>query len=291
MLQVKPAAFLSALICLILTFSTGPQVLASQSETAHSETAHLLTDSQILWLVNPTQQLEPKYRPKELTQVHGYPMHPEAGAAFLKMYEDMKSQGIKNLRLQSAYRPYTYQKALFNEKTKALMALGYEEEKAEILAARSVAIPSASEHQLGLAVDVSINGKLSVHFGSTEAGIWLQNHCDKYGFIIRYPKEKTEITQIFYEPWHLRYVGVPHSSYMQGYNMCLEEYIDHIKESGIVLYWIDDENYYKISYSPIMPDAYLNHVKGNVEAFSLSSTGPQEGAGYIITEFKKAVQY
>ena len=234
-------------------------------------------DTQLLWLVNPNCKLQSSNLPQNLTNINGYQIRKEAGDAFLNMLKDMKADGITNMRMCSAYRPYQHQKVIFENKVKVLCGLGYDVEEARKLAAKTVATPGASEHQLGIAIDVTVTGQLNVHFGTTEAGVWLQNNSDRYGFIVRYPKEKTEITKIIYEPWHLRYVGIPHAAYMQEYNMCLEEYIAHVKESGIILYWVDAKSYYKISYSKQKPE----------EEKEYSSIGIDEGAGYIVTEFKK----
>ena len=235
-------------------------------------------DSKLLWLVNPSHFLDPAYQPSRLDYVCGYPIHPEAGCAFLEMQKAMKAEGIKNIRLQSAYRPYKYQRALFNEKAGALRSMGYKESEARILAACSVAPPGASEHQLGLAVDVSVNGRLDAHFGSTEAGVWLQNNSDRYGFIVRYPKEKIEVTRIIYEPWHLRYVGLPHARYIREHNMCLEEYIRHVKEAGILVCWVDEGMYYKISFCDDEPE-----TEGSM---LYSSIGPG-GDGFILWELRE----
>lgn len=232
-------------------------------------------DSKLLWLVNPAHSIEPGFYPENLIHVNGYLMRREAGEALVKMQKDMQATGITSLRLQSAYRPYSYQQAIFADKARALMGLGYAEEEARALAARSVALPGTSEHQTGLAVDVSIDGRLNARFGATEAGVWLHNNCTKYGFIIRYPKEKTIETKIIYEPWHLRYVGVPHAGYMQELEMCLEEYIEYVKEAGALLYWMNQGSYYKVSFSEGPPG----------DGVEYSSIGP--GDGYIVTELRK----
>lgn len=198
------------------------------------------------------------------------------------MRADMQAAGIKGLRMQSAYRPYGYQRALFEHKVMYWRELGHEERAARALAARSVAMAGASEHQTGLAVDVSLNGMLSVHFGSTEAGIWLQNNCSTYGYIIRYPLEKTAITGIMYEPWHLRYLGLPHSQFIHDRKICLEEYVEYVKDSGILLHWVDEKVYYKVSYVP--------QLKEDLLAYDISSIRPGGAGGYIITELKSFIR-
>ena len=91
-----------------------------------------------------------------------------------------------------------------------------------------VAYPRSSDHQTGLGIDVinkaGIGKKFTEAFGKTKEGKWLAENCWDYGFIIRYQKDKEEITEIIYEPWHLRYVGVQVAQYMRDNNLCLEEF-------------------------------------------------------------------
>ena len=237
----------------------------------------LFVDTGTLWLINTENTLEADYKPKDMVYVSGHPMCREVKDAYLKMQEDIKKSGIKNPILQSAYRPQKYQRFLFDEKYKTLRCLGYNEAEAHQLAAKAVAPPGSSEHQTGLAIDLSTDGKLSVHFGSTEAGIWLNNNCHRYGFIIRYPKDKTGITKIMYEPWHLRYVGYPHSSYMKEHNLCLEEYIEYLKEHRLLIYWINEESYYRISYKENMAG-----YDGNGTISSLGAAGE----AYVVVDLR-----
>jgi hypothetical protein len=91
------------------------------------------------------------------------------------------------------------------------------------------ATPGYSEHQTGLAIDVSaksVNNRLDESFGDSVEGIWLATHAQEYGFIIRYPKDKSDITGYSYEPWHIRYVGKPLAKYIYENNLCLEEYFN-----------------------------------------------------------------
>jgi D-alanyl-D-alanine carboxypeptidase len=113
----------------------------------------------------------------------------------------MKAAGKGTLILNSGFRTYKTQKALYN-RTKAARGLAV----AEKLSAR----PGHSEHQLGLAADFSARGQgcvIMVCFGTTEAGIWLAENAHKHGFIVRYQKGYKSITGFQYEPWHFRYVG------------------------------------------------------------------------------------
>jgi len=159
------------------------------------------------------------------------------------------------------------------------LGLDYSLETATRMTARSIAFPGTSEHQTGLALDVTINGQLNQKFAETEAGRWIDAYCYKYGFIIRYPKDKTDITNILYEPWHLRYVGMPHSAFMKENNFCLEEYMDYLYENRMYLFWINEKEYYKVTYSR-NPDYDINKPQNLVD-ISIDRPGP--GAWYIIT--------
>ena len=101
----------------------------------------------------------------------------------------------------------------------------YGEEQGRLIATE----PGQSEHHTGYAIDLSlfVNGRYEEYYGQ---GIydWITKNCYKYGFVIRYPEGKTDITGIDYEPWHLRYVGVPHAYHMTKEGLCLEEYIDRL---------------------------------------------------------------
>ena len=102
----------------------------------------------------------------------------------------------------------------------------YSDAKAKEEAGKNVAVPGTSEHQLGLAVDFNTD---QVSFENTKEFAWLKANAAKYGFVNRYPKDKTSITGINYEPWHWRYVGVEHANKMNELNYCLEEYVEYLK--------------------------------------------------------------
>lgn len=135
-----------------------------------------------------------------------------------------KADGIK-LTVISAFRTNDYQTFNFNRKVERLLAddSSLTREKAEEAAEKVVARPGTSEHQIGLAVDFnSVEGS----FKDTKAYAWLIENCTDYGFILRYTKEKQEITGIIPEPWHYRYVGVQAAKKMTEENLCLEEFIE-----------------------------------------------------------------
>ncbi len=135
-----------------------------------------------------------------------------------------KADGIK-LTVISAYRTNEFQTFNFNRKVERLMAAdsSLTREQAEEAAEKVVARPRTSEHQIGLAVDFN---SVEDSFKDTKAYAWLVENCTDYGFILRYTKEKQEITRIIPEPWHYRYVGVRAAKKMVRENLCLEEFIE-----------------------------------------------------------------
>ncbi len=122
--------------------------------------------------------------------------------------------------LSSGYRSYNTQVGLFNRK----LGQGYSEEEA----AKIVARPGTSEHQTGLCCDITDRPYdfKTTDLENTELYKWMSAHCHEYGFIVRFPKEKEDITKIMYEPWHFRYVGVEAATYMVENNLCYEEFYD-----------------------------------------------------------------
>ena len=127
----------------------------------------------------------------------------------------------------SAYRSYEKQEELYQNKVDRLLAQGYAQTDAEEEAGKVVARPGTSEHQLGLAVDIVDldNQNLDETQEDTAVQQWLMAHSWEYGFILRYPGGKSEITGIIYEPWHYRYVGRDAAAEIYAQGVCLEEYL------------------------------------------------------------------
>ena len=119
------------------------------------------------------------------------------------------------------------QKTLFENQVKKQKAAGHSDEEAEIEAAKLVAVPGTSEHQTGLAFDiVDIDYQmLDLQQEKTAVQQWLLKNSWKYGFILRYPADKSDITKTDYEPWHYRYVGKENAKFIYDHNLCLEEYL------------------------------------------------------------------
>ena len=130
------------------------------------------------------------------------------------------------LYVASPFRDLQRQTYVFERKVKSIMEEGYDYDEAYEMAAEVVAPPGTSEHQIGLAFDFVCDGywKLDEGFADTDGGKWLKENAPDYGFILRYPKGKENITKIEFEPWHYRYVGVDAAKEMQRLGLTLEEY-------------------------------------------------------------------
>ncbi len=149
----------------------------------------------------------------------------DAAAALQTMFEAAKADGITGWQISAGYRSYAYQQQLFQKQVDDYMAQG--KSKADAVAATklTVADPGTSEHHTGLAFDITVANTI---FKGTKQQIWLSKHCWDYGFIIRYQEGKEKITGFVAECWHIRYVGVQHSTVMRDHDWCLEEYIEEM---------------------------------------------------------------
>ncbi len=156
----------------------------------------------------------------------------EAAAKSLDaMFIEMYANGFTDVTVTSAYRNYNYQKQLFDNKLSYYKKY-YDYDTAYAKTAKENAIPGTSEHQSGLCADLHNLPSASQAFESKEAYDWLVTHCADFGFILRYPKDKQDITKIIYEPWHYRFVGRYHAQKIMRSGLCLEEYC---AENGIGL--------------------------------------------------------
>ena len=142
----------------------------------------------------------------------------------LKEMEESACNDNTCLYINSAYRNSKDQEKEFNKKVDEYLKNGNSKEQAIKLVQKEVNKPNYSEHELGLALDFSMTN----NDYNWKMWYWLQDNSYKYGFILRYPKNKEEITKIKYEPWHYRYVGKDNAKIIHEKNLCLEEYIDII---------------------------------------------------------------
>ena len=179
-----------------------------------------------LMLVNKENSVDPNYVP-ELEEISDGRMFDKRAISYVKdLINAMWKNGIRNVWVQSSYRSYEKQKELFDNKVQEYIEQGKKQEEAERLAQTVVQRPEMSEHNLGLAVDFNT---VTNSFETTKAFEWLQKNAWEYGFILRYPKDKVDITGITYESWHWRYVGKEHAKVIKEKGFCLEEYVDYLK--------------------------------------------------------------
>ena len=146
-----------------------------------------------------------------------------------ELIEAAADDGVQ-LYICSPYRDMDKQEQLFEKKVRFYKKQGYSDAESYDLASQTVAIPGTSEHQVGLAFDFIMPNyqQLDEGFADTTGGKWLKEHAAEYGFILRYPKGKEDITGIIYEPWHYRYVGVEAAKEIMSRGITLEEYDEEI---------------------------------------------------------------
>jgi len=187
----------------------------------------------------------------------------EIARRFSEMISAAENEGIRHFSINSGFRDFGEQSKLYEE-----MGSAY-------------ALPAGySEHNLGLSLDV---GSTQMEMAQAPEGKWIEENAWKYGFILRYPKDKTAITGIQYEPWHIRYVGLPHSVIMEEKNLALEEYLDYLKEQKSISTTINGGKY-QISYYPVTEDTTIQ-VPSNLP-FEISGNNMD---GVIVTVFSGTI--
>ena len=197
---------------------------------AAEDSASLLSSNSENWaiaLVNEGHPLDTAYVPAEMTEIESERSVDSRIADELKqMLSDAKDAGL-SMYVASAYRSYEKQREVFNNTMQDWISQGYSPLNAYDETKKSVAVPGTSEHATGLAVDIisSEYEELDDRQGDTEEQKWLMEHCWEYGFILRYPPEKSDVTKIVYEPWHYRYVGKEAAKEITEQNITLEEYV------------------------------------------------------------------
>ena len=144
----------------------------------------------------------------------------------------LRDASAYDLAVVSAYRPKEEQNTLYWRKVKQYTDQGYSDLDAQKVGGTIVKRPGFSEHNCGLAMDVGGSGDYTLEqtFANTAAYTWLIEHCADYGFILRFPEGKEDITGVIYEPWHYRYVGVEAAKYIMDNGLCLEEYLQQMKK-------------------------------------------------------------
>ena len=190
-------------------------------------------------LINLDNKLEKNYIPKDIIKIDNLYVNKNLYCNYLKMINNIKNN--ENIKIVSAYRDYNYQNNLY-----------LKEHNGNIV---SVMPPGSSEHQLGLAIDISINKlnyKLDDKIDTSDTYKWLLNNSYKYGFIIRYNKNKEKYTKVIYEPWHLRYIDPIIADILYKKNWSLEELYNFLSNEKLkysynnkmYLIWKENNNLY-----------------------------------------------
>ncbi|WP_088808619.1 MULTISPECIES: D-alanyl-D-alanine carboxypeptidase family protein [Listeria] len=194
---------------------------------------YIENEDNLLILANKKYSMQPTYAPADLvvpdvafsfgdTSIEKAHMRKEAAEGLSKMFQGAKEAGY-DLYAVSGYRSYKRQQEVFQAEVNA---------KGDAKAREAVAYPGTSEHQTGLAMDISSKSadfNLSEGFGATPEGKWAKENAHQYGFILRYPAGKEAITEYQYESWHFRYVGVDAAKIIYENNWTLEEFFDHVE--------------------------------------------------------------
>jgi len=201
---------------------------------------------------------------KELTKGYGLldneiKLSEEIAEKFSEMIANAEKDGASNFLISSGFRDLDEQSRLYEE-----MGFDY-------------ALPAGySEHNLGLSLDV---GSTQTTMDKASEGKWIEKKSWEYGFILRYPSDKTDITGIQYEPWHIRYVGLPHSAIMKEKNFVLEEYLNYLKEEKHIYATVNSQKY-EVFYYPVTENTTIN-VPANLR-FEVSGNNTD---GVIVTVF------
>lgn len=178
-----------------------------------------------LVLVNPWNPLPDGYEPVIVHVEQGFFIDERCAADAADMMAACRSAGLDPF-ICSAYRSQETQEALFDANVQRGLASGLSLEDAKAEAGTSVAVPGTSEHQLGLALDIVDFGNQNLDESQEQTPVqqWLIEHSWEYGFVLRYPSDKSDTTGIIYEPWHYRYVGKDAAREMRDWQVCLEDY-------------------------------------------------------------------
>lgn len=200
--------------------------IESQSESVQSTVA----EEWNLRLVNNQHSLPEDYGEQEMTAFGGGYYFDARIIEFLEQLLDAAKQENLNIKVVSGYRGVERQTTRNQDEIAAYTRRGYSEQDAVALANMEQPPYLQSEHSLGLSVDLLDSGSssVSIAFEQTDEFKWLIKNAAQYGFILRYPEDKVEVTGMVYKPWHFRYVGREHAEKIQQQGLCLEEYLQQI---------------------------------------------------------------
>ena len=224
--ELKKISYL-LLFVMLAVFACQKQVSTIEETTAETkslaEELGIVENDYRLILANIDNSIG-DYVPELVEIENGRKFDVRAAEALKSFIGDARAEGL-NVFLSSTFRGKYSQKMLYDRKVEQ-----YGEDEAKTI----VLPPGTSEHQTGLAADIT-----DVYYEfktkdieNTDTFKWLNEHCQDYGFILRYPKDKENITKVIYEPWHFRYVGIEIAKYIKDHNLCFEEFLDLLKENG-----------------------------------------------------------
>lgn len=206
--------------------STEPESSSTEAPAnweAYDPVTELAGEKWALTLINKTYPLDKKYSPTLSPVVEGSSVTADSrvSEAYQLMYADALAAGYV-LTPYSAYCSYQGQQTIYNNKIQSFIFQGMTEDEAKANAEKRIEPAGCSENGAGLAVDVI---SASAGFASTDEYKWLTQNAFKYGFVLRYPDDKTDVTGMIFQPWHWRYVGIEAATEMKNNNQCLEEYL------------------------------------------------------------------
>lgn len=185
----------------------------------------------LLKIVSKNSPLDKKYIPMGLMHepIANTWIMEDVYYQFYLLNRELQKNGLSSLKIISGYRSYEYQRSLYNQSIRKCLLLERDRELAARKTEELITLPGCSEHQLGIALDVTTSSLLNSGdpfegFEQTFQLRWLLKNSINYGFILRYPRHKTHITGVKYKPYHFRYVGINHAKKMKRLDLCLEEY-------------------------------------------------------------------
>ena len=189
----------------------------------YSPASVLVSENWALTLINKNYPLDKNYSPNTARVIEDTSVTADirVAEAYRLMYNAALTEDVV-LTPYSGYCSYQRQKTIYDNKVQAFVLQGLTEDEAKLSAEKRVEPAGCSENGAGLAVDVI---SASAGFSSTNEYKWLVANAHNYGFVLRYPEDKTEITGMIYQPWHWRYVGIEVATEMKEQNLCLEEFL------------------------------------------------------------------
>lgn len=222
-LGIAAAILVLSMACNTFIRSGLPSVLWEMGVSAVKEHTIPIPEEWYLIVVNRWNGIPEDYTVTLTELSNGEKVDSRIYSYLQEMFDAMRAEGIYPV-VREGYRTADEQQRILDDKIFAYVKEGYSRKKAEKLAKAWVAVPGTSEHQLGIAVDINADQPKS---SNEEVYIWLAENAHRYGFILRYPQEKEDITGTGYEPWHYRYVGKEVAEEIYTDQICLEEYMEN----------------------------------------------------------------